>query len=54
MTKWHKNGTDVAGDVVTKNGTVMSVEELQKLYQIDINMFDYIRVKGLLNKFIKK
>ena len=54
LTKWHKNRIDVIGDVVKKNGTVMSVEELRKLYRIDINMFDYIRVKGLLNNFIKK
>ena len=39
LAEWHRNGRYADGDVLKENGSVMTFEELQKLYNIDTNMF---------------
>ena len=50
---WDKVGIKFVSDIVDKNGNVLSIENLNHKYNTEFQIFDYIRVKGLVKKFIE-
>ena len=54
LPKWHKNGMHAVGDVLDKDGEIVTKDQIQKLFNINLLDFDDYRVKSLIQKFKKK
>ena len=51
---WNSKGIKIVADLVDNFGNVLPPEEISRLYSIQLNLFDYYRIRGLLQKFIEK
>ena len=53
--KWFKRGIITISDILDTEGTFLTIEKLKETYSLDkINQLNYIRVKVLVTKYIKK
>ena len=50
---WQKKGIRVVGDILDKDGEVLSIDTLKTIYGINAIEFDYYRVKALVKNFKK-
>ena len=51
---WYKKGIYIVGDILNDNGRVMTLEETNQKYHININFLNYFTIRRLVSNYIKK
>ena len=47
-------GINIVSDILNENGSVLSLNEMKRVYHLNINFLNYYAISGLVKKFISK
>ena len=51
---WYKKVIYILGDILNENGRVMTLEEMNQKYHININFLNYFTIRRLVSNYSKK